>query len=256
MSRHITSEKTLSTLTDIDESEFELFKSANRRGSLPTLSDTRWLSRVDSLSTLLVNYEKLIDALEEIVAESHGQSQHDVKSYAYSLASFPYIVSAVITQYVLGFTAPLSLQLQAKSCNLVKAHSEARSLLRVLENVRNDDKYYRKMYTRSEDIAKSVNVEPTTPRLAARQKHRANVGATCSINSYDYYKINYFYPFIDHVISYLNTRFDKTLISALRATYLIPSHLDRLTTSIETEIYDEFYNDRDSPEQFSQELIK
>jgi hypothetical protein len=36
---------------------------ALHRISLPTLSDTRWLSRVDSLTTLLVHYDKIYEAL-------------------------------------------------------------------------------------------------------------------------------------------------------------------------------------------------
>ena len=38
--------------------------------------------------------------------------------------------------------------------------------------------------------------------------------------------------------------------------YYIFVFLDRLTISIETEIDEEFHKDLDSPEQFSQELIK
>ena len=86
------------------------------------------------------------------------------------MTSFQYIVAAVITQYILGLTSPLSLQLQTKSCELVKAHKEARNLLGVLDDVRINNHYYNKLYNHSEGIAKSVGVEPTTPRLTARQQ--------------------------------------------------------------------------------------
>ena len=40
-----------------------------KRQSLPTLCDTRWLSRVDSLSTLLVKYNQVNNAMDDIAIE-------------------------------------------------------------------------------------------------------------------------------------------------------------------------------------------
>ena len=81
------------------------------RYHLPTLSDTRWLSRVDSISTLLSNYEAVHEALDEVRVQSTGQSSHDAASYLYSMSAFCFIVAAVIYQYILAFTRPLSVVL-------------------------------------------------------------------------------------------------------------------------------------------------
>ena len=55
-----------------EEHEERLFKSALNRESLPTLSDTHWLSRVDSISTLIANYSKIYDAVAQVKAQSKG----------------------------------------------------------------------------------------------------------------------------------------------------------------------------------------
>ena len=53
-----------------EKHEESLFTTSQHQESLPTLIDTRWLSRVDS--TLLANYPKIYDAVAE--AETiHGQ---------------------------------------------------------------------------------------------------------------------------------------------------------------------------------------
>jgi len=46
-----------------EEHEERLFKSALNRESLPSPSDTRWRSRVDSISSFLANYSKIYDAV-------------------------------------------------------------------------------------------------------------------------------------------------------------------------------------------------
>ena len=94
----------LSAGTEDDQCEDVIALRANKNQyHLPTLSDTRWLSRVDSISTLLSNYEAVHEALDEVRVQSTGQSSHDAASYLYSMSAFCFIVAAVICQYILAF---------------------------------------------------------------------------------------------------------------------------------------------------------
>ena len=130
-----------------EEHEERLFKSALNRESLSTLSDTRWLSRVDCISTLLANYSKIYDAVAQVNAESKGKSSHDASGFLHGMEQFQYIISAVLTQYVSGYTRPLSVLLQSKTCDLVKAHTEARNLVSLLAGLRTEEKFG-KLYAR------------------------------------------------------------------------------------------------------------
>ena len=49
---------------------------------------------------------------------------------------FQFIISAVLTQYVLGYARPLSVLLQSKTCDLVKTHTEARNLVSLLAGLK------------------------------------------------------------------------------------------------------------------------
>ncbi|KAK2548314.1 52 kDa repressor of the inhibitor of the protein kinase [Acropora cervicornis] len=208
-----------------EEHKERLFKSALNRESLPTLCDTRWLSRVDSISTLLANYSKIYEAVAQVKAQSKGN------------------------------TRPLSVLLQSKTCDLVKAHTEARNLK------------FRKLYARAVKVAQTIEVLPSKPRTTVRQMHRANAPAESIPDFYRselelrlvYFlcsRLNYYYPFLDHVIQHMNDRFPEALKGALQGTLLIPSNLRKLSTSVEEAIKKEFAEDLPMPQSFEHEVIR
>ncbi|CAC5381162.1 unnamed protein product [Mytilus coruscus] len=93
---------------------------------LPTLAETRWTSRTDTLTWLLKHYDKVLDILDEIQNQTVGNS--DATSYKMTLLNFEILVVAVVTQFLLGYPRPLSIELQSENCDLVGAHVQARSL--------------------------------------------------------------------------------------------------------------------------------
>ena len=158
-----------------EDHEQTLFSAGLHRQNLPMLSDTRWLSRVDSISTLLVNYQKVYDAVAQVQAESRGKFAHDASAFLHSMEQFTFIVAAVLTQYILGFTRPLSVLLQSTKCDL-KAHNDARCLIKVMESVRSEEKF-EMLYERAVKVSEVIDVQPSKPRTVARQTHQANAAA-------------------------------------------------------------------------------
>ena len=85
-----------------------------------------------------------------------------------------------------------------------------------------------KVWSRMQCLASAVGIMVDKPRTARLQCHRANAGAvdqSCS----DYYRINVYYPFIDHVISELETRFSNDHEGLVAVQYLVPSCLSQLS---------------------------
>jgi hypothetical protein len=74
---------------------------------LPTLAETRWTSRTDTLTWLLKHYDKVLDILDEIQNQTVGNS--DATSYKLTLLNFEILVVAVVTQFLLGYLRPLSI---------------------------------------------------------------------------------------------------------------------------------------------------
>ena len=242
-------------LSDLEVHEEELLFASNRRQGLPTLCETRWLSRVDSLSTLLVKYDQIISALKEIAQKSSGSSRNDALSYLRKMADFWFLLTAVIVQHILGYVRPVSVALQLKQCDLLLAHQECQSLLRVLKGQRDDDVFHR-LYTRAARLLKEnygKDQGPEAPRAAAgkRQTHRAN---TPAMTVEEFYKRNYYISFLDHVISHFENRFPQEQKHLLLAFRLMPGNIHQLTDEDRGNIKKEFLQDLPSPGTYDQEL--
>ena len=82
----------------------KLLSSAIHRRTLPTLSDSRWLSRVDSMSCLLKSFKNIYEALVKVQEESTAKSSHDASAFLHSMEQFSFIMAAVLTQYTLAST--------------------------------------------------------------------------------------------------------------------------------------------------------
>ena len=88
--------------------------------------------------------------------------------------------------------------------------------------------HHREWFTTVEQICDNVGVEPALPRLCARQKNRSNIPAE---NACEYYWRVISVPLLDHLITELESRFDKHKQTALQGMYLIPALL--VTKSLE-----------------------
>ncbi len=194
---------------DCDEHEEQLFERATRRQGLPTLSDTRWLSRVDSISTLLVQYSQIYRSLEEIAAKSTGQSKHDATAYMKRMGEFSYIMSAVMTQYILAHIRPLSVALQSKTCDLVAAHADCQDLISVMKKERTEETF-RKLYDRATHILKETfgdDQEPEAPPFKCQTETTSTGLMPRPQPQRNHYRVNkLLYHFWTNVISHLEVR--------------------------------------------------
>ena len=115
-----------------DEQDEALVPDRQYRG-LPVLSDTRWLTRVDSIDCLLKRCKAVCEAVESVRDSSSGQSASDADAFLKRLLSFEFVASAVICHHILAYTRPLTVAMQAKDCYLLKAHRMAQHLVKTLE---------------------------------------------------------------------------------------------------------------------------
>ena len=93
-----------------------------------------------------------------------------------------------------------------------------------IRDARKDDTWD-KVWAKIEQIASAVGVTVCKPRTASLQCHRANSGATGCQTPSDYYRINVYYPFIDHVVEELDTRFANEHKGLVAVQHLVPANL-------------------------------
>lgn len=71
--------------------------------------------------------------------------------------------------------------------------------------IRSDvDTSFSPIYNQAVRMAEKLSIEPSHPRIAARQQHRVNAPA---VSVRDYYQRNLAIPFLDNIITELNSRF-------------------------------------------------
>lgn len=110
-----------------------------------------------------------------------------------------FIVALVVAQVVISFLAPVNKALQSRNCNLVDAYQDVALATECIRDARKDDNSWKSAWKKIEHVASAAGITIFKPRTATVQQHRANAGSS-SQSSSDYYRINVYYPFIDHVI--------------------------------------------------------
>lgn len=211
---------------------------AHNKKSVPKFSPTRWSARVDTLSTIIAKYSVILDTLDGIIENSQGDARRDAQSYKHKLLSTELLVSLFTSQFVLSFLANVTKSLQKKSCNLSDAHSDVTLSKESIQNVRNQATWNR-LWEKLNNLARENSLELRKPRITSKQMHRPNAGGVSGSIS-EYYKINIFYPFVDHVLEELSNRFSCQFEDALSVELLLSENLHKLDSKGESDISSAF----------------
>ena len=116
-----------------------------------------------------------------------------------------------VSQFEFLFSLVLAVALQHRSIDVCTAYKEVNTVKRVLLDVReNVEQYHRKWYEKAELLCHKVNgSSPAIPRSCTRQTQRDNVPAT---TPEEYHKrASLTIHFLDHMISYIETRFSTSI---------------------------------------------
>ena len=211
-------------LTENDEGDStQAIREGSRRKIVPAFCPTHWTAKVSTLSTLLAKYGTVLKTLEKIRDESVGDSRSDSSSYIRLMEDSQFIVALVAVQFILSFLRCVTLALQSTECNLVDAHADVALARECIRDSRNEECWER-LWKKATQLASTLEVTIEKPRAARAQIHRGNAGSVDQSSS-TYYRLNVFYPFIDHVITELETRFLHDHEGLVALQHLIPISL-------------------------------
>jgi hypothetical protein len=240
------SAKRLTQFKESLELDADVKDAMERKTKLKTLCETRWFSRVDSLTTFLKCYDVIVAALRELAEDGDSKA----RSHVCSILQFDFIIALVTAEHVLAPTNPLSAVLQGKEQDLLEAVKECQAVISILQAERADDTIWEAIFSKSEEVGTTHNIAANVPRVVGRQQHRCNALANTPS---EYWKRNLYLPFIDHLIAELT---DRLILNEPRfiAQYLIPSALRDLTHEKITNLYFTFGDD--IPAADNQEFIR
>ena len=197
-----------------------------RRRKLKSICRTRWVERHEAFEIFIDLFEPLICCLDNIKDSTdwNRDSRSDAQSLLLALTHFPFVVALVIARDVLAYTKALSVKLQGRYVDVVKAYNQIAFVKTTLQSARDDvDTVHAGIYEMALEIATKVGVDESMPRISRQQQNRANV--PCS-NPSEYYKRALTIPTLDHLITEIDGRFHHDSASTVCQIMLIlPSTL-------------------------------
>ena len=237
------SAKRLAVFQDINAKEEDEMRGHH---TLRMMSDTRWNTRADALTTLRTKFKSAIETLQALADDGDATAN----SLLCALTAFEFIVSLIVVEHFLGYTAELSTYLQKENCDLLKAVKHGQDMIETINQKRNDESFHQ-LYEKAKKLADSVEVSECMPRRSNKQIHRSNTPAD---TVEQYWCRTVFYPFLDHMLQELTDRLcNDSTYDLFLAQCLLPQHLDRLTPEAVHKIC-KVYTDMPHPDRFEQEV--
>ena len=236
----------------------EVLQGEHRR-KLKLMCKTRWVERHEAFEVFVDLFKPLIYCLEDIKhsSEWNRDSRSDAQSLFLALTQFPFIVTLVIAKDVLAYTKALSVKLQGRYVDVVRAYNQITFAKSTLQSARDGvDSVHARMYNEAVQIATGVNVEESMPRRTGWQQHRSNVPSSTPSQ---YYKRVLTIPILDHLISEMDRRFHHDSTSVVPQTMLLlPSTLAKskeiLTSSNIADLIRLYGDDLPAPASLDTEL--
>ena len=205
------------------------------RKKLKELCRTRWVERHEAFEVFSDLFLPVFCCFEAIVYSSSSNWNRETRSDAQllllAMSQFSFIVALVLTQKILAYTKGLSVKLQGRYSDVVRAHREIETVKATIRGVRcRVDTFHSQVYEQVHMLSQTVEVVETAPRQASRQQHRQN---TPSISVSDYYKRILTIPLLDHLSSELDSRFDGSCSQNLiEFMQLLPSEIAGMTSEL------------------------
>ena len=142
-----------------------------------------------------------------------------------SCTTFQFIITIIITCNILNYTLEATRKLQRREIDIVKGYAEIERIVATVVSTREKiDEKHREWYEEAERFAASVNTSPSMPRTCLRQLLRDNQPAD---TPEDYYRRTVSIPFLDHLHTELQTRFDRSSNTVVKGFYIIPEIMRR-----------------------------
>ena len=190
------------------------------------------------------------------------QTQLPLHSFGFKktrVEQFEFFMEPVVVEACLCYTKGLTVALQSQSIDICTAYREANVVKSVLTDVRkNINQNNNRWYNLAVQLSARVNGNsPSIPRRCSRQTQRDNVPAE---TPEEYYRRSLTIPFLDHILSHMETRFSGLQQKAVMALQITPSvilqntHQANVEENNSDELVDFFKDDLPSPSTVDQEI--
>ena len=117
---------------------------------------------------------------------------------------FQFLIVLTATMKTLAVIKPITIKLQKKFNDIVKAYCMISETEKALNEKREKaEAVFKRWYSNAVELSSDLGTEPSVPRTASRQQHRANAPHD---TPEEYYRRNLFVPFLDHITQEMSSR--------------------------------------------------
>lgn len=216
--------------------------------NIPLLCESRWSEKYKSIRIFSNNFMAIKEAL--CTLSTNPKVNQETRSLATQLDSatstVKFIVCLSIISRYASYLEPVVNNLQKVDCDLHSVHKYVTTdLVKVFQKHRDKDtEEFSELFMEVTAICEKLDIDVKIPRLAERQKHRSNSNIQTS-SPLDYFRINIFIPYLDSLLTSLNTRFGESNEIQLKAGILHPLRLRKEKKEVYIETIQslvDFYN--------------
>ena len=188
------------------------------------LCRTRWIHQHEAFENFAQLYEVVVDLLEDIRTSRSWNLDTitDASTLLSAITRFEFLMGFVVAWKALTLVKPLSISLQLSSIDICKAYQHVSETMQSIQHVRdNVDDFNSKWFDIAKNKSEAVGADgPTVPRRCGRQRGRDNVPAE---EPAEYYKRSITIPFLDHLVTQLQSRFSNDQQLVARGLSLVPA---------------------------------
>ena len=193
------------------ESQIKALMPTPKHKTLIDVCRTRWVLRIDGLIRFEEMYEPIVKSLEVIKMNEdktwNQDSCKDASGLFAACSSFEFLIALVTVRNCLAYIRAATVKLQRESMEMMKGYQEIEEIKQDLRSLRDNlEMKNHGWYEDAESLAAYVGTTPRRPRTCGHQRNRANPPAETPET---YFRRTIAAPFIDHLITELNERFNN-----------------------------------------------
>ncbi|KAL4090793.1 hypothetical protein QTP88_025568 [Uroleucon formosanum] len=183
-----------------------------RHSTLVALCETRWVYKHESVLRFKELYPAIIVALEKLESSINKETAQKSCQLLSSIKDAKFVIPLIIIENIFSYTLTLCKQLETINADLVETCNHVDDVLAILDEMReNNNKPFSDMFSVA---AIMMNKNKKRNRFSSSE---------------EYYKLNIFLPFLDHIRIQLSDRFQKHKFLIKSLQQIIP-FLSRILT--------------------------
>lgn len=224
-------------------------ESVLRRKLVPNIArlcETRWSEKHKTIRVFKENFPVILEALENLSREGNSATRKNAFQLHAAAFKISFILCITLIAKYSALLEPVVNALQSIALDVVKASQHVKRILQLLKSHRdNPERVTDEIIKDATVVAEKVGLEEditSMPRIVGKQRHRSNHPAE---SPSEFWKRSLIIPYLDSVITSLETRFAEENTPSFALSKLHPAQMQTMSVENLTETCEtiaQFYN--------------